>query len=211
MLLESVKKGRKMSAFLGPIHTWLFGKITFQDELTTGILEKAQEKGYYPGLIDEVNQRYGTLPKGKLEDIIDETNIHGWLQTQVALVEKRLAFVVTALLKEDQERLSMMMGVAYEEGKTYRIGDKATVRDAFELLEHLLLDGMPCDHVNKITEETEEKICWEQTVDLHEPYWAEVGGSVEFYYDIREALVKGLFSGSKITFARINDQKYALY
>lgn len=200
-----------MSAFLGPIHTWLFEKIRFQETLLREILEKAKEKGYCPGLMDVVNSKFGILPEGELKDIIDETNIHGWLQSQVALVERRLAFVVTALLKEDKERLSMIMGVAYDVGKSYGIGENPTVRDAFELLEHLLLDGMPCDHVNKITEETESKICWEQTIDLHEPYWTEAGGNVGFYYDIREALIKGLLAGSKITFTRITDQKYALY
>ena len=199
-----------MSAFLGPIHTWLYNKIVFQDQLTTAILEGAEKKGYNPGLKKEVEGIYGNLPEGNLEDIIDESNIHGWLQTQVSLVENRLAYVVTKLLKEDQERLNFIMGIAYNYGKAHALNAGATARDAFELLENSLLNGMPCDHVNRVTEETEEKICWEQMVEIHEPYWNQVDGKLEYYYDIREALVKGMVAGTKITFSRISDQKYVL-
>ncbi len=199
-----------MSAFLGPIHNWLFHKILFQDQLTAAIIEGAEEKGYNPELKREVDNRYGSLPKGELKDIIDESNIHGWLQNQVTLVEYRLAYVVTTLLKEDQERLNCIMDIAYNYGKAHGIDAGATARMAYDLLEDSLLNGMPCDHVNKVTQESNEKICWEQTLDIHEPYWAEIGGKIKYYYDIREALIKGMIAGSKITFYRINDGKYVL-
>ncbi len=199
-----------MSAFLGPIHTWLYNKIQFQDQLTTAILEGAENRGYCKELRKEVEKRYGSLPEGNLEDIIDESNIHGWLQTQVTLVENRLAYIVTALLKEDNERLNFIMGIAYDFGKAHGMETGATARKAYELLENRLLNGMPCDHVNIITEESKEKICWEQTVDIHEPYWTKAEGKIKYYYDIREALIKGMLVGSKITFSRINDQKYVL-
>lgn len=94
-----------MSAFLGPIHTWLFRKIKFQDELTNTILEiEAQEE-----LVKRIDKAYVSLEQGELADIVDSANIHGWLQERISIVENRLAFVVT------------------------------------DILQNILLNGMPCD------------------------------------------------------------------
>ncbi len=200
-----------MSEFLGPIHHWLFNKIQFQDQLTNKILEEATKKQYCMGLSDQVTSIYGSLPQGKLEEIIDCTNIHGWLQEQVKLVESRLAYVVTSLLDENKERLWCIMGTAYEFGKAHGLKQKVTVREVYTFLQDYLLDGMPCDHVNRVIEESEEKLSWEQTVDVHEVYWTLVNGRVKNYYDIREALIKGLVTGTQITFTRVTDRKYVLY
>lgn len=199
-----------MSKILGPIHVWLFNKIQFQDQLTYQILENAKRKGYHECLTEEIDQLYGCLPKGELEDIIEATNIHGWLQTQVSLVENRLAYVVTSLLKEDSERINCIMSVAYDFGKAHGIEHGISVKKAYECLENLLLNGMPCDRVNQIVEETNEKIVWKQTIDIHEPYWTKINGNIKYYYDIREALIKGMLAGTKITFTAMHDQKYVL-
>ncbi len=199
-----------MSAVLGPIHTWLFNKIKFQDQLTTAILKGVQEKGICQSLEQRLDEQYGALPTGQLEEIIDEGNIHGWLQTQVSLVEIRLADAVTTILKEEPSAASLILGIAYDYGKAHCIASDTTAKEALELLERCLLNGMPCDHVNQIIEDTEEKVSWQQTVDIHEAYWAKVQGDVRHYYDIREALIKGMMHGSKITFYRLNDQKYVL-
>ncbi len=200
-----------MSKFLGPIHHWLFNKIQLQDQLTDAILEEVREKQYCLGLSDQVTSIYGSLKKGKLEDMIDVTNIHGWLQEQVKLVENRLAYVVTTILNDNKERLGCIMSIAYEFGKAHGLKQNVTVREAYTFLQDCLLDGMPCDHVNKVIEESEEKLSWEQTVDIHEVYWTDVNGRVKYYYDLREALIKGLVAKTKITFVRVNDKKYMLY
>ena len=40
----------------------------------------------------DIDEKFGSLPEGDLGNIIDTTNIHGWLQDKIAIVERRLAY-----------------------------------------------------------------------------------------------------------------------
>lgn len=72
-----------MSAFLGPIHFWLYNKIGKQEELTKAIASMAAGNGW----ISDRTAYIRDLPA--LEDVIDESNIHGWLQDQIHDAETR--------------------------------------------------------------------------------------------------------------------------
>lgn len=199
-----------MSAFLGPIHTWLYNKIKFQDELTTAIINEAIKNGYDDVKLCQVDKKYGALEKGNLEDLIDVKNIHGWLQEQITLVENRLAFVVTVLTDENPERILTINDAVYEFGKEHAVESGITVKEAYQYLEALLLNGMPCDRVNEIVSETDEKLVWNQTSDIHKQYWTMIHGNGEFYYSIRESLIIGIFENSGIEFEQISDQTFEL-
>ena len=41
----------------------------------------------------DIDEKFGSLPKGDLENIIDPTNIHGWLQDKIAIIEKIEAYL----------------------------------------------------------------------------------------------------------------------
>ncbi|HCD45672.1 MAG TPA: hypothetical protein DEQ64_18490 [Lachnoclostridium sp.] len=199
-----------MSAFLGPIHTWLYNKIKFQDAMTDAILDLAEENGYSKELRTRTDSRYGVLEKGNLEDMIDTGNIHGWLQEKVSLVENRLAYVVTELLEPDQERLSHIIDAVLEFGKRNSADKNITVRKGYDYLESTLLNGMPCDRVNELIQESEDKLVWRQTQDIHGAYWAMIRGDVTHYYALRESLIKGMFEDSELEFHQIEDQVYEL-
>ena len=199
-----------MSASLGPIHLWLYNKITFQDELTTAILEYAKRKSYAKGDLESVDQRFGTVERGELAAIIDESNIHGWLQERISITEARLAFIVTAVVEEHPESIAGINNVACEFGKQHAVGPEIQVKDAYEYLDTILLNGMPCDGVNQIVSQTETIISWIQTVDIHKPYWDEVNGNVENYYAIRESLSAGIFENSQITYVHMSEQAFEL-
>ena len=199
-----------MSAFLGPIHTWLYNKIKFQDAMADEILHLAEEKEYAGELRNRTATRYGVLEKGNLEDLIDTGNIHGWLQEKVSLVENRLAYVVTEILEPDQGRLSEVISVVREFGKRNSPDKDVTVRKAYEYLESTLLNGMPCDRVNEQIQETEDRLVWKQTQDIHGAYWAMIHGNGEHYYTLRESLMEGMFEGTGIEFHQIEDQVYEL-
>ena len=85
-----------MSLFLGPIHYWLYGKIGNQEELTKRIAAYAQQKN----LIDSSTEYVREL--SPLEEVIDEGNIHGWLQARIANAEMRYADLVTLILANDE-------------------------------------------------------------------------------------------------------------
>ena len=199
-----------MSAFLGPIHTWLFNKIKFQDAMTDAILDLAEENGYSKELRARTDGRYGVLEKGNLEDMIDTGNIHGWLQEKVSLVENRLAYVITELIEPDQERFSHITDAVMEFGKRNSADKNITVRIAYDYLESTLLNGMPCDSVNELVQETEDNLVWRQTQDIHGAYWTMIHGDVTHYYALRESLIKGMFEDSELEFHQIEDQVYEL-
>lgn len=199
-----------MSAFLGPIHTWLYNKIKFQDAMVDAVLDLAEEKGYKKELRSKTDSRYGVLGSGNLEDMIDTGNIHGWLQEKVSLVENRMAYVVTTLLEPDPERLSDIQAAICEFGEKNSADKEITVRKAYEYLENTLLNGMPCDRVNELVQETEDKLVWKQTQDIHGAYWALIHGDVRYYYALRESLITGMFKDTGIDFHQIDDQVYEL-
>ena len=199
-----------MSAFLGPIHNWLYNKIQIQNAMVDVILDLAEEKGYSQGLRAKADEQYGAFPEGNLEDLIDTGNIHGWLQEKVSLVEGRMAYGVTELVKENPDRLAEIEAAISEFGRKLSVNGELTVKSAYEYLENTLLNGMPCDRVNALTEETEDKLVWRQTQDIHGSYWQQVNGDVSNYYTLREALIRGIFEGTSVEFGQVRDQSYEL-
>lgn len=199
-----------MSAFLGPIHIWLYNKIKFQEEMTDAILQAAEEKGCAEGLREKAKNRYGILPSGNLEDFIETSNIHGWLQEKVSLVENRLAYVVTVLLKDNPDHLNEFLEAVYALGEKHSAGRNLTVSKAYEALENTLLNGMPCDRVNALIEESEKKLIFKQTTEIHADYWNLIQGDVNHYYILRHSLMKGMLSESGLEFTVNENHVYEL-
>lgn len=197
-----------MSAFIGPIHSWLYNKIIFQDKLADIVLNIAKDKGY--DLKQSTDSIYGQLEKDELENIIDKSNIHGWLQEKVNLVENRLAYTVTNLTKLEQDSMKTILKEIKAFGKTNaEISDK-NAEEIYVLLDEVLLNGMPCDRVNSIEEKSEDVVIWKQNVDIHDKYWIQVGGDSQNYYDIRYAFVEGMLSGSEFEFVKLEDCVYSI-
>ena len=199
-----------MSAFLGPIHTWLYNKILLQNAMTDAIAAYAEEKGWAKGLSEKLASRYGTLETGNLEDNINTDNIHGWLQERVSLVENRLAYAVTTLLEEDSTRLDEIKQAVKEFGKNHSASGSLSVKQAYDHLENTLLNGMPCDRVNQLVKEEPDLLAYRQAVEIHQPYWDMIHGDVNNYYELREALIQGMFEGSSVQFDHTGNQEYEL-
>ena len=87
-----------MSLFLGYIHHLMYDKVLFQEELLESLLELLDDDKKIK-LIEELNRDF-PIERGDLKDIIDESNIHGWLDERVRRSENRLAKTVAFLLKD---------------------------------------------------------------------------------------------------------------
>lgn len=74
-----------MSEFLGPIHYMMYDKIKFQDKITNFLLD---------GNTKEIDEKIAPVSTDNLENLIDQENIHGWLDSKIAVVENRLAFAI---------------------------------------------------------------------------------------------------------------------
>lgn len=148
-----------MSAFLGPIHFWLYNKIGKQEELTKAIASMAAGNGW----ISDRTAYIRDLPA--LEDVIDESNIHGWLQDQIHDAETRYADLIQTVLTTHPERLEEISKVAFRYGRRNgRDAEKAT--DVFRIFEDFFVNGMPCDRVNAVVTESDDEVSWQMTQDI---------------------------------------------
>ena len=195
-----------MSAFLGPIHYWLYRKIQLQESLSEAMLSSILSGKERIALENKLNTTYGIVERRPLEDVIDNGNIHGWLQGQIGIAEKRFAAAVTEILHDDPTKIEGLKQVAYQLGLQNPLPAANDAQGIYRSLNDVLLEGMPCDHVNEILEQRAERVLWHQTVDLHLPFWDAVGGKIENYYLLRGAFILGSLSGSGFSFQQIDKQ-----
>lgn len=192
-----------MSAFLGPIHFWMYNKIQVQQQIVEDLIEFSQ--GNIPGLQEELDNLYGESETRPLEEVIDEGNIHGWLQSKVTQVEYKLAYTVTKLLKNNEDDFARIQEIFVENGKKIAAAVKlSSATQAFKLMNDSLLDGMPCDHVNSLVKESDDETVWKKNSCVHSSYWEQVGGNVEIYYQLRDGYITGLLYGSSFVYEKID-------
>lgn len=199
-----------MSAFLGPIHHWLYHKIILQDRLTEAFLVFAAEAGM-PQVAESVDATYGVMPEGSLEEQIDESNIHGWLQNKIVLVENRYAMAVTEIVNQNSSNLDQLMKIAEQFGKSISpLHPGASAAEAFKVLNDTLIDGMPCDHVNLVVTQEENEVVWKRTQCVHQNFWIENNGDVSNYYQLREKLIQGILAAGNLKFSEFEEGCYRI-
>ncbi|EGT3616259.1 hypothetical protein FHH43_08445 [Clostridium perfringens] len=186
-----------MSLFLGKIHFWLFDKIKWFENLEDEVLEIARERKMPVNeWISYANSNFGEkTPNKQLDEIIDESNIHGWLESRINAAEGRCAYYITNMLnrdksvKEDLTKLYEKHGKLNAEECKAQL-DKESASEIYTALNDYILDGMPCDRINEIIENTDNKIIWSMSRDLHKRFWDEVDGNVEEFHDLRNSWIK---------------------
>jgi len=194
-----------MSAFLGPIHYWLYNKIEFQNNLVENVISYSESFGSRQGIRARLSKQYGELKKQPLEEIIDEKNIHGWLQAKVSTVEYRLADAVTGVLSQDENRFEDLESIFFEYGKEYSAAGRDSAVMIYRFVTDNLLDGMPCDRANQLLTEEDELAVWVRNTCVHKSYWDTVNGDISVYYKLREALIKGMLYGSGFVYERTDE------
>ena len=195
-----------MSATLGPIHYWMYNKIKVQNSLVDEIISLAENKLISTDLRSKSHQQFGSIDVRPLEELIDTTNIHGWLQECVSIVEYRLAFVITTLLEKEMytiEDLKKMFENAGGRASSLKKG--ASISEIYKVISDTLLDGMPCDHANTVLSQDENEVIWKRNVCVHEQYWVAVGGNIQYYYQLREEFIKGMISNTGAIFEKIDE------
>lgn len=189
-----------MSAFLAPIHFWMYDKILIAQELTFKLEEKFLNKEER----EEVESLFPGLYSKDLEEVIDQSNIHGWLHTAVSNVEIRFAYIVKTLLDRGIS-LEEIKKVAFEYGKSFPEQEVSSLKDAYELLMDILLDGLPCDVSISVSREEENELEFILYNDIHKQYFNEFNLEVSLYHEIREAFVNGIFERYSLKYKNISD------
>lgn len=189
-----------MSAFLAPIHFWMYDKILIAQELTFKLEEKFLNKEER----EEVESLFPGLYSKDLEEVIDQSNIHGWLHIAVSNVEIRFAYIVKTLLDKGIS-LEEIKKVAFEYGKSFPEQEVSSLKDAYELLMDILLDGLPCDVSISVAREEENELEFVLYNDIHKQYFNEFDLEVSLYHEIREAFVNGIFERYSLKYKNISD------
>ncbi len=198
-----------MSAFLGPIHFWLYNKIKIQNDIVEEIIAFAEK--------DNLQMRktlYGKFGNGELkplEEVIDVNNIHGWLQEQVSKVENKLACAVTEIYNEKPLMIEVVKEIFKNKGaEVSELTEASGLDEIYKSLNDTLLDGMPCDRANAVISSDENSVVWTRTLCVHEQYWNAAGGDIKNYYILRDEFIKGLLKNTGVDYEKIDDTTYKI-
>ena len=182
-----------MSLFLGNIHYWLFNKVLWFEGLEGEIIKLAKDKGIDVEKLEaEINSKYGVkTPNKNLEDMIDTSNIHGWLQGKIHSAEGRMAAWTKVILENNQDYILDMRKVYENQGVNAANEAKESLENInaetiFNSMNDYILDGMPCDRVNEVIDSSEESIMWKRRVCVHKNIWENEGILVDVFYELRE-------------------------
>lgn len=183
-----------MSLFLGPVHFWLYDKIKNQEALTSLIAEHFDKGAEY------------TKQLPPLEEVIDEGNIHGWLQSQITDAETRYASLVSVILNENENALDEIKKVAYDFGRQNSLNENTDAENAYQAFNDFFVNGMPCDRVNMIVCSDVNSLRFKETADVHSQYW---NGDSSVYYQIRNEIMRGMLDGTSIKL-KVDTDSYVL-
>lgn len=200
-----------MSAFLGPIHYWLYNKIQQQQLIVDDLYSLGERNGL--SLEEECNNRYGDFENKPLEEMIDHGNIHGWLQERVSQVEYKYAYCITKLLQNSPQLKDSITSVVANNGTNVAIYMKEYPLNAegvFKIISDNLLDGMPCDHANRVIKQSDKEVIWTRTLCVHSRYWDEVGGDIKVYYELRDAWIEALTKELGFLFEKVDTETYCI-
>lgn len=185
-----------MSLYLGKIHYWLFNKILWFKDLEIEFEKLGKLKGINTEeLLKEVTKNYGERVLDKpLEEIIDTSNIHGWLDSKIKISEGRLAEIIS-VLKKSEVSDEEIKSVFKDQGRKAAIKDLEkrsleTAEEIFNGLNDYILDGMPCDRVNEVLEASEDKVLWKRRVCVHKEMWTKENLDSKYFYEIRNEFIK---------------------
>lgn len=187
-----------MSTSLGPVHHWLYNKIGNQEKLTALLAEHAKNNG----CISDTSVYTKELPA--LGSVIDESNIHGWLQEQISDAETRYA----GLIAEAPSAMDDFKGLAFDFGRRNAADPKADTEGIYRHFEDFFINGMPCDRVNSVTERSEDTVSWEMSRDIHAQYWS--GADAANYYSLRKAVMDGMLEGTEYTLSMSDACHYSI-
>jgi len=191
-----------MSLFLGKIHYWLFNKIVWFENLEEKIIELAKIEGLdIENLRKDIEGKYGEkLPNKPLEELIDTSNIHNWLQSQIHSAERRSAAWTKLMIETNKENFKKLENIYKEQGvvaakEVLKEGKSvSSPKEIFDAMNDYILDGMPCDRVNEVISNEENKITWQARIDVHKDIWDKVGCDVNYFYNLRNAWIETFVS-----------------
>ena len=158
-------------------------------------LRQLTDRGIDTSTLAKWDDRYGAPnPEEILEEVINQGNIHGWLQQRITQAETRFAGKVTDLYAAHGPAVMHDITSAFE---NYAVQAAAHIRQAgdwdgslqgaHKQLHNFILEGMPCDQAGAVTINESEVFQWKADRCLHQGYWQTVSGNPEHHYLFRDS------------------------
>ena len=190
-----------MSKMFGPIHFWLYDQIRLVDgrtETLLGLLNEYVSEEDSSSVRKELDTKFGAgVGNFQLEHIVFPPAIHEGLSKLITRVESREAAAVVAfndtaadLGKFYYEHGSAIGGQVKQGHPDLQDGPQGIV----EVIQNIVLVGMPCDKVLSIASSDESSVVWRQSECLQAAHWEYGGADVERMFDLRGSWLAGLVS-----------------
>lgn len=204
-----------MSLFLGKIHYWLFNKILWFEGLEKEIISLAGTLGLNVDEIQkEIDAKYEPmLPDKPLEELIDQGNIHGWLQNSINNAEGRMAAWTRAIIVDDVKNIAKIQSIYINQGikaaneVKEECGEVNTAQEVYAKINDYILDGMPCDRVDEVIESSDENVTWRKRICVHKQIWENEDINVEQFYNLRNLWIEAFVNklNSKFQYVKNDD------
>ena len=183
-----------MSAFLAPIHFWMYDKVQLQEKLIQYLAAAAADKGWSLG--GHKAEEFIVEDDRPLDELIDTDDIHGWLSGRIDEVESRYAAFVQLLLDNNDGLLPELQQLAKKFGADKAVEAGSDGAQIYQAFNNTFLNGMPCDLAIKVVDKNPESFTWQQASECHGKYWKAVGGNPATYYTLRNAILEGLMENT---------------
>jgi len=190
-----------MSQVLGPIHYLMWNKIALAhgwEGACVAVVEAAWGEGRVADLLAGAAAHRWAPPPGELAELIGDASIHGWLQEAVNRVEQSFAATVAALLAGGDGAESLLADASRAHGRTAAEGEgegNNPLGRLTALLMQCYLDGMPCDQVSEVAEQTPSRLAVRRILEVHRPNWEGGGAPVATMVALQGVWSGGLATG----------------
>lgn len=176
----------------------LYRKIEHQEALTAALAEEAKNRGW----IADTEQYVRTLPEADAADLSADR-----LQELINDAETRYAALVRDVTAEAPERQIQLFSAAFTFGQAHALPKETGLLEAFQALESFFLNGMPEEKVDRLVSQSDRDVVWEQSKDVHAPFWKDLEDGTARYYRLRNCVMDGMLSTTPLQ-VRMEEGKF---
>lgn len=187
-----------MSAFLGPIHYWMFNKIQILESRAFAIAASL-ETGGKAEPVKKAIDGYGERLDGKdIAVLLGDNPIHQFLEGLIGKVEVFEAQLVEAAGDDFDKVLSAVEAHGREMAARAlgaSGGKMGSLHDIYQVVNEYQLEGMPCDPGAVVEELSDDKMIYAHSSCNHIRNWEYTGVDVKKMCDVNNTWLKGLITG----------------
>lgn len=188
-----------MSAFLGPIHARMYGKVQAVNTLADTIAAFSDAQGWTSALLTDLRASL-PAPSGTLEQVIDLSQIHASLSGLVDQAERRLAFAVTHAIASDAAHIQDLCTLMENQGAQAAPQTTESCVAAWQTMDTYWLDGMPCDGGVQFLQTEPDEVVW----SVHGQHPA------PDYWTLRIHWMQGFCTKLHLRLEQLNDNTFRL-